>query len=96
MDVGHGPSLRVRVEPRMVVYAVWLVEHESTSDIQHEEEPPAGQQAAGVGQQAAGAGIAQDEREQSLSPTDNTSVQDDLPLSLADLGSIQDGTLKYL
>ena len=91
LDVSHGPSLRVRVEPRMVVYAVWLVEHEFTPEIQQEEEPPAGQQAAGTGQQAAGAG--QSEQEQSMSPTDNTSVQDDLPLSLADLGSIQNGML---
>ena len=45
MELGRGASMRVRIQPRMLVYAVYLVEHEYQPQGQghpqgQEEQPP--------------------------------------------------------
>ena len=65
--------MRVRIQPRMLVYAVYLVEHEY-----HPQGDPKGQ----------GYSEGQDEQPPPYSPTDNTVHDDDdpdQPMHLADL-----------
>ena len=73
MDLGRGASMRVRIQPRMLVYAVYLVEHEYQP--QGQSHPPQGHPEG------------QEEQPPPYSPTDNTwhAEDPDQPMRLADL-----------